>query len=91
MNKGAWSLESGTLIEPDGPSISEGNSIYFEGSLGGPRSLYRSRPVLWNLLEEIHRVEWKNIPIQLLPAILMGDPACRIDAAVGTESINYYY
>jgi len=30
---------------------------------------------LWNLLEEIHRVVW-NIPMQLRPSILMGDPAC---------------
>jgi len=28
-----------------------------------------------------------RIPIQLLPAILMRDPACRIDAARSTKSI----
>jgi len=31
---------------------------------------------LWNLLEEIHRVEWNKIPTQLMPAILVEGPAC---------------
>jgi len=33
----------------------------------------------------------EKIPIQLLPAILMEGPGCQIDAARGTELINYYY
>jgi len=40
--------------------------------------------VLWNLLEEIDRAVWK-IPIQLLPAILMRDAGCQIDAASSTK------
>jgi len=44
---------------------------------------------LWILLEEIHRVVWKKIPMQLMPAILMEGPDCRIDAARSTGSINY--
>ena len=46
---------------------------------------------LWSLLEESTGVVWNKIPIQLMPAILMEGPDCRIDAARSTESINYYY
>ena len=42
---------------------------------------------LWSLLEESTGVVWKKIPIQLMPAILMEGPDCRIDAASSTESI----
>ena len=43
---------------------------------------------LWILLENSTEVVWK-IPIQLLPAIQMEGPDCRIDAARSSESINY--
>jgi len=55
----------------------------------GPRSLYRADRSMESS-RRIHRVVW-IIPIQLMPAILMEGPDCRIDAARGTESINYYY
>ena len=44
--------------------------------------------MLWNLPEEIHRAAWKNIPMQLLPSIPMGDPGCRIDASRSSESTS---
>jgi len=57
-------------------SIIEARSTHLEGALEGLGPIYRG-PVLWILLEEIHRDAWKiPIPIHLLPAILMRGPAC---------------
>ena len=44
--------------------------------------------LLENSARKFHRVVWK-IPIQLVPAILMRDPAYRIDAASSTELISW--
>jgi len=57
-----------------------------KGSLGGPRSLCRADRSMESS-RRIHRVAWNKIPMQLMPAILMEGPDCRIDAARGTESI----
>jgi len=73
-------------------SIIEGRSIYLEGSLGGPwRALVaiQSRPVLWNLLEEIHRDVWKysNTPVA-------GDPnegSGLLNRCFWSHRINCYY
>ena len=59
-----------------------------EGGLGGPMG-----PV--GLIEAVESNEistelyGRNIPIQLMPAILMRGPDCRIDAASSTESIPW--
>jgi len=51
--------------------------------------LCAAKPALWNLLEEFSTELCGNVPMQLMPAIPMRDPACRIDAASGTESIPW--
>jgi len=74
-------------MEPVDASIIEARSIYLEGALEGPRSLYRADRSMESSRRIFHRVVWKKIPIQLMPAILMEGPGCRIDAASSTESI----
>jgi len=56
-----------------------------KGSLGGPRSLCRADRSMESS-RRIHRVVWNKSPIQLMPAILMEGPDCRIDASGATES-----
>jgi len=77
-------MNAGTLMEPVGPSIGEGNSTYFE-LLKGLAGCYREPTGgVESSRRIIHRAAWK-IPIQLLPAILMRDAGCQIDAASSTE------
>jgi len=79
-------------MEPVEASIIEARSIYLEGALGASvaiciadRSMDSSRRNPQSCMEENSNTTNAGDPI------LMEGPGCRIDAARGTESINYYY
>jgi len=61
LNKGGvGALSTTTLIELVDASDNEARSIYLEGSLGGPRSLYRADRSMESSRRIFHRDVWKN-------------------------------
>jgi len=70
------------LLEPP-------NQLLLLVVLGGPiRLLYRANRGC-GIFQKISTELYGRIPIKLLPAILMRDPACRINAARSTKSIPW--